>query len=57
MRAESSSGGPLIGAASALGGAMGRVLRMRLAMLAALAAWFGVAEPAIPVHKVKFKTT
>ncbi len=49
-------GQPLIRAASALGGAMGRVLRMRLGMLAVLAAWVGLAEPAIALDKVKFET-
>jgi NitT/TauT family transport system substrate-binding protein len=46
----------LIRAASALGGAMGRMFRMTLAMLAALAAWVGLAEPGWALDKVKFET-
>jgi NitT/TauT family transport system substrate-binding protein len=35
---------------------MGRRCRMRLAMLAALAAWVGLAEPSFALDKVKFAT-
>src|SRR5580698_4051317 len=43
-------------AASALRGAMGQSVRIRWAMLAALAGWCGFAEPAYALDKVKFAT-
>ena len=47
----------LIFAASALRGATkAGARRMRFAMLAALAAWVGLAEPATALDKVKFAT-
>src|ERR1700729_1810178 len=46
----------LIRAASAGEEPMGQRGRMRLAMLAALAAWVGLAEPSFALDKVKFAT-
>ena len=49
-------GRPSTRGASALGGAMGRMCRTRLAVLGALAGWVGLAEPASALDKVRFGT-